>query len=83
MATEPVTADPESEPLEPGRLDNILNDLRAHWTAASGPVYLFRYDGQWVATYVGTGQELTAASAEELRRSLACPLRVVARHSDA
>jgi hypothetical protein len=71
MATEPVTADPESERLDPGRLDNLLNDLRAHWTAASGPVYLFRYDGQWVATYVGTGQELTASSAEELRITVA------------
>jgi hypothetical protein len=35
MATEPATADPESERLDPGRLDNLLNDLRAHWTAAS------------------------------------------------
>jgi hypothetical protein len=71
MAIEPVTADPESARLDPGRLQNILNDLRAHWTAASGPVYLFRYDGQWVATHVPTGQELSAASAEELRITVA------------
>jgi hypothetical protein len=71
MAIEPVTADPQSARLDPGRLNNILNDLRAHWTAASGPVYLFRYDGQWAATHVRTGQELTAASAEELRITVA------------
>jgi hypothetical protein len=71
MAIEPVTADPESARLDRGRLHNILNDLRAHWTAASGPVYLFRYDGQWVATHVRTGQELSAASAEELRITVA------------
>jgi hypothetical protein len=71
MAIEPVTADPESARLDPGRLHNILNDLRAHWTAASGPVYLFRYDGQWVATHVRTGRELSAASAEELRITVA------------
>jgi hypothetical protein len=71
MATEPVTADPESERLDPARLHNLLHDLREHWTAASGPVYLFRYDGRWVATHVRTGQELTAASAEELRIAVA------------
>jgi hypothetical protein len=71
MATEPVTAEPESEHMDPARLRNLLRDLREHWTAGSGPVYLFRYDGQWVATHVGTGQELTAASPEELRVTVA------------
>jgi hypothetical protein len=71
MATEPVTAEPESARLDPAHLRNLLHDLTEHWTAASRPVYLFRYDGQWAATHVRTGQELTAASAEELRITVA------------
>lgn len=71
MATEPVTAQPDPEHMNPARLHNLLRELREHWTAASGPVYLFRYDGQWVATHVGTGHELTAASAGELRITVA------------
>jgi hypothetical protein len=52
--------------MNPPHPPTVLRDLREHWTAGNGPVYLFRYDGRWVATHVGTGQELTAASAEEL-----------------
>jgi hypothetical protein len=56
---------------EPGTTQNLLHDLREHWTARGGPVYLFRYDGRWVATHATTGQELTAASAAELRITVA------------
>jgi hypothetical protein len=57
--------------MNTARLHNALRDLREHWTAGSGPVYQFRYEGQWVAKHVRTGQELTAASAEELRVTVA------------
>ena len=57
--------------MKRARLQNLLHDLRQHWTAGSGPVYLFRYDGKWIATHVATGQELTAASAEEIRVTVA------------
>jgi hypothetical protein len=57
--------------MNSARLHNALCDLREHWTAGSGPVYLFRYDGEWVAQHVRTGRELTAASAEELRVTVA------------
>jgi hypothetical protein len=50
---------------------NVLRDLRNHWTAGNGPIYLFRYEGRWIATHVGTGQELAAESAEELRVAVA------------
>jgi hypothetical protein len=40
-------------------------------TERSGPVYLFRCDGQWVATHVSTGRELTAACAAGPRVTVA------------
>jgi hypothetical protein len=40
-------------------------------TERSGPVCLFRCDGQWAATHVSTGRELTAACAAELRVTVA------------
>lgn len=49
-----------------------LHELRQHWTAGSGPVYLFRYEGsQWIAARVSDGTELTAGTAEELRVAVA------------
>jgi hypothetical protein len=66
-----VAAHRNPEHMNTARLHSALRDLDEHWTAGSGPVYLFRYEGQWVAKHVRTGQELTAASAEELRVTVA------------